>query len=59
MDKKDILEYIQDELLTTQAKLETYGGMIVNNREVYMNKIKFLQGERSAYNKIIEHLIEE
>lgn len=48
-------KYLEYKLNETQSQLEIYGSLLLEDRERYMNKIKFYQGERSAYEKILKY----
>jgi hypothetical protein len=48
-------KHFENQLEKTQNILESYGRSINEDRDKYMNKIKFYQGERSAYEKILNY----
>jgi predicted transcriptional regulator len=48
-------KYLKEKLDQTQNQLEIYGNLLSEDRNKYMNKIKFYQGERSAYEKILNY----
>ena len=48
-------QYLKDKLNETQSQLEIYGNLLLEDRNKYMNKIKFYQGERSAYEKVLKY----
>jgi hypothetical protein len=48
-------QYLKDKLNETQNQLEIYGNLLLEDRDKYMNKIKFYQGERSAYENMLKY----